>query len=134
MEQVVSGPSVKSPGLAPAFRAMEVNSSGAVPKLWRVTGMAALVVLMGVLGKSAASGIRVTEGALPVPVPNSGRDCVAGLALSTRVREAVRLPAAVGVKMMERMQVPAAGTGVCVEQVVPESSVKSPGFAPAAMV
>jgi len=58
----------------------------------------------------------VTGGA--APVPDSGSVCGLPLALSVNVRAPVRAPMAVGVKVMEKVQLVPALSAVLVEQVV----------------
>ena len=53
-------------------------------------------------------GERLTTGAVPVPVRLTV--CVAGLALSVRVKEPLREPLAVGVKVTLRVQLAPAAT------------------------
>lgn len=110
---VVAVPRAKSGTVVPGPMAMEVKVSAVWPELVTVTAIGALGVLSAVLGKLAAVGFRSTTGpVLAVPVPVRGRVWVAGVALSASVRVAERAPAAAGVKITERMQVPAAATGV----------------------
>lgn len=71
---------------------------------------------------------RVTTGAAAaVPVPVSAIDCGEPATLSVMDREALRVPAAVGLKVMPMAQLPPAATAVV--QVL-EATVKSPAFVP----
>ena len=110
---VVPRAKAKSPGLAPAFMEIRVKFKKTFPALLTVMLMGALVVFSGVAGKAPVVGFRPTIGSAAVAEPLSGSVCVPGAALSARVRLAVRLPAAVGVKITDSMQVPPpAATGV----------------------
>ena len=75
----------------------------AVPVLLRVKLAGELLVAAGWLGKARLAGERPTSGAVPVPV----RLTVCGLfvALSVKVKLAVRLPAVVGVNVKLTVQV-----------------------------
>jgi hypothetical protein len=103
----VSATSVKSPALAPVT-AMLVMLNAALPVLLRVTVWAALVMAIGSLpkarleGETPATGLLVPDPPVPlllVPVPVRVTDCGLPLALSVRVRAALRDPAAAGVKV-----------------------------------
>ena len=109
---------LKSPGFAPASMVMPVKMSGALPKFVSVVDMAALETPTAVEGNVSASGISVTVAAEAVPLPESGTNCVAGLALSMIVSVAARVPTTVGVKITESTHEPAAGTGVPSAHVV----------------
>lgn len=78
--------------------------------------------------KLSVPGIRVTAGAGARPVPFNWADSIAGEALSVIVNAAVRLPVAVGVKVMSTEQDWPGCRAVGTWQV--SVSVKSPGFAP----
>jgi hypothetical protein len=102
---------------------------GAVPLLVSVTLFPALVVPMSWVPNARLVGLRVTAGAVPVPV--RATVCGLPLALSVIEREAVSLPLMVGLKVTEMVQlVPAA----IVAELPPfrhESvSAKSPALVP----
>ena len=95
-----------------------------VPLLVRVTDCAAAVVPTTVLPKAKLEGVRVTPGAVPLPLRAT---TVAPLALLLTVNVPVLLPTAVGVKVMPTMHDEPAAIAVEVEQVVVVASrAKSP--------
>jgi len=81
---------------------MPVIVNGAVPELLSVVLCDALVVPTGCDEKVRLVGVRVTAGAVPLPV--SGTVCGLPVALSVTEMLAVRLPVAVGVKVTEMVQ------------------------------
>jgi hypothetical protein len=85
-------------------------TSGAVPVFWSVELWAALVVPVSCEPKVRLVGVRVTAGAVPVPV----RATLCGLpaASSVTVMPALRLPAAVGEKVTEIVQLALAASVV----------------------
>ena len=91
----------KSPACAPASPMLEI-SSGAAPEFVSVTFWAALVVPTSWLPKVRLPGFRVTPATVPVPL--SATVCGAPGALSAMLTLAVRLPAAVGAKVTEIVQ------------------------------
>jgi hypothetical protein len=76
----------------------------AVPALVTVTALAALVVPTGSLAKLTLVVVRLTLGAVPVPLKPT--TCGPPLALSAKFREALRLPVADGVNVTLTAQVP----------------------------
>lgn len=87
----------KSPPFVPV-RLIEVMVNAALPELLRVTTLAGLVVPTAWLAKETLTGKKATEGAIPVPL--RGRECGLPLALSFTEMFAVRMPAAVGLKVV----------------------------------
>src|ERR1700756_2166187 len=112
--------SVKSP---PALIAVMV--SGPVPVLVRVTICGELWVLMTCTGKVRLVGDKLTAGATPVPVRLTICGVLGALSLTSSV--AVRVPVAVGVKVMLIVQDPPGGTVLFLQVLV---SAKSPEFVP----
>jgi len=78
---------------------MLVTASGALPTFFRVVAWAALVVPTICAAKASELGVRLTAGAVPVPL--SGRLCGLPAASSTIDTLAFRIPAAVGPKVIE---------------------------------
>src|SRR5215216_5451786 len=78
--------------------------SAAVPEFVNVTFWAGLVVPTRWLPKARLVGAKVTAGAGATPVPVSASVCGVPGALSLIVTLAVRLPAAVGEKVTEIVQ------------------------------
>jgi hypothetical protein len=76
--------------------------SGALPVLVSVTARNALVVPRIWLPKDNEVGVRLTAGAVPVPV--SPTECGLPVALSFTVRVAERAPVAFGVNVTEIVQ------------------------------
>ncbi len=99
---------------------MLLTCNTAVPLLVRVTVCAALAFPIGKLVKLSDAGDSSTLAAAPVPVRLTC--CCEPAALSFNTTEPVRLPPAVGVNVIEIVQLPAAGT------LLPQSLVwlKSP--------
>ena len=116
----------KSPGFVPPI-AMLVIVNGALPVFESVTAWAGLVVLTCWLPKGTDEGVRVTVGT--VPVPERLTVCGLPVALSLKVRPALRLPAAVGVNVTLMVQLVLAAS---VEGLMGQLFVwpKSPGFVP----
>jgi hypothetical protein len=91
--------------------AIEVKLRAAVPEFVSVTAWAALVLPtvsaanVRLVGESVTAGA-VTTGAAPVPVNNTV--CGEPIALSVTLTVPVLLPAAVGVNVTDRVQVPLA--------------------------
>ena len=83
---------------------IELIVSGAVPVLVSVTFWGALVVPTCCWPKPRLVGASVTAGAVATPVPLSATVCGVPGALSAMLTEAVRDPAAVGVKVAEMVQ------------------------------
>src|SRR5262245_27803819 len=102
--------SVKSSGLAPRVAALLMNS-GALPVLATVTDCAALVVPMACAPNVSEVGVNVTAGAeaggggAAVALPE--RETLWGLpeALSVNASTPVRVPADVGLKATDTLQV-----------------------------
>jgi hypothetical protein len=104
---------------------MLVKVKDAVPVLVTVTGLAALVVPTGWLPKPTLVVLRLTLGAVPVPLKPTTWGLP--LALSVSVRPPERLPVVVGVNVTLITQLPLAATGALVLQVVPLAAMaKSP--------
>jgi hypothetical protein len=119
----------KSPGLGPVGAiTIPLMVSAALPWLVRVTGCTALIVPKVWLPKFRLVGVRLADGALPVPL----RFTVWGLpaALSAMLSTAVRAPRAAGVKVTVIVQLPPAATELPHVLV----TAKSPGFAPVAPI
>jgi hypothetical protein len=91
--------------------AMLLIVSAAEPVLDNVSVWGALVVLRAWLLKVTVDGAKLMRGAA-TPVPVNETICGLPLALSVTEMEPVRDPAAVGVKVTEIVQVPAAATEV----------------------
>src|SRR5438046_2161529 len=106
---------------------MLVIVNGALPVFESVTAWAGLVVLTCWLPKGTEEGVRVTVGT--VPVPERLTVCGLPVALSLKVRPALRLPAAVGVNVTLMVQLVLAAS---VEGLMGQLFVwpKSPGFVP----
>ena len=99
---------VKSPALAPV-RAMLVILSAVLPGLVRVAVCEALVVPTTWLPKLRLAGDKVTVPATVAPVPLRATLCGLPVALSLMLSEALRVPAAAGVKVTAIAQlIPAA--------------------------
>src|ERR1700674_5026931 len=117
---------LKSPALVPPTETLAMVS-GAVPLLVTVTVCAPLVVLIVWLAKVRLPVLRLTAGAVPVPLNAT----VCGLPLASSAIEtlAVRLPVAVGVKVALIVQLaPTASVLGLIGQ--PLLGVKSPGLVP----
>jgi hypothetical protein len=93
----------KSPALVPVI-AMEVIDRANVPMLVRVTVLAALVVPTVTEPKLRL----VTDNLAVVPIPLRGTNWGLPLALSVTLREALRAPVAVGLKVTLIVQLAAA--------------------------
>src|SRR5438094_229871 len=91
--------------------AMLVKMSGALPVLVRVTVLAALVVEIGWAAKAAGVERMTTVAGAAVQVTVSGTLWGLPAALSVRVSDAVRLPAAVGVNVTLMVQLATAARG-----------------------
>jgi hypothetical protein len=115
----------KSPGSAPPRAALAVRTSGRVPVFVNVANCGALVTPGTVLGNVTVAGAAVAVvGANPVPINVTvcGTPRAPGVEL-VMITEAVRIPAAEGVKLMVSPQeLPAAMTP---EQL--STGAKSPG-------
>lgn len=94
---------VKSPGLVP-LRAMLLIARAVLPVFVRVTPCAALVVPTSCEPKLSLDGARLTAGASGTPLPDRLTLCGLPVALSATCTEAVRVPAAVGLKVTEIVQ------------------------------
>jgi hypothetical protein len=97
--------SVKSAGFVPVRETLVILSA-VLPTLVSVTAWAALEVPTGVDGKTKLDADNFTC----VPVPVSAMDCGLPASLSLMDTEAVRVPAAVGVKLMLIVQLPPPAT------------------------
>ena len=97
----------KSPAFVPET-AMPLTVNAALPELVRVTARAALVAPTAWLAKVRLVGDRLAAAVAPVPV----RLTLCGLpvALSVRVRAAVRVPATAGIKVTLIVQLEPAAT------------------------
>jgi hypothetical protein len=95
----------KSPGLVPAIE-NPVNVTVDVPALCTVIDFAALVVPTATVPKFSEVG----EREIAVPTPLRATVCVAGLALSVKVKLPVRVPIAIGVKVTLTVQLAPAAT------------------------
>jgi hypothetical protein len=117
---------VKSPGLVPVMVTL-VMVSGAVPLLVTVTDCDALVVLIVCVPKLRAVVLRVTAGAIPVPL--RATVCGLPLALSAIDKVALRFPDALGVKVALIVQLALAASvlGLSGHWL---AGVKSPGLVP----
>src|SRR5580692_7096374 len=95
-------------------------ASEPLPEFVRVTGCDALATPTVWLAKVRVAGARAVLGPMPIPVKEMW--CGDPAALSCSVTDPEREPEAVGVKVIEKLQLPAAGT------LVPQVSVsaKSP--------
>src|SRR5215203_3447481 len=118
----------KSPAFAPV-RPIELIVSAPVPEFVRVTLCAGLVVPISRLPKPRLVGEKVTAGPGATPVPLSATACGLPGALSLIVTEAVRVPAAVGLKVAEIVQL-APGASVLGLSGQLLSWTKSPALAP----
>jgi len=114
----------KSPVLAPVIVKFEITRVP-VPELVTVIGIALLEVATSWLPKLTLVGLRMTDGAVPVPVKATA--CGLPLTLSLIIREAERLPVAVGVKVRFTVVLL---PGVTVIGNVPEVKEKSVALAP----
>ena len=97
----------KSPAFVPVTARL-VMLKLAFPVLFRVTVCAVLVVPTDWLPKVRLVAVRLTTGAVPVPVRLTV--CGLPLALSVMLTEAVRVPGAVGVNLTLIVQLPPAAT------------------------
>src|SRR5947207_5198574 len=122
----VSLPVVKSPGLAPVSATL-VMARFAASVLVTVTVWAALVVPTSWLPKERPAA----EKLAPVPLPVSATLCGLLLALSAKVRLAVRVPAVAGVKATSTLQVPPGATAAA--EQLSALLAKSPALAPASV-
>ena len=113
----------KSPELVPV-KVMLLMVRAALPVLDSVTGPDALVVVTVWLPNANEAGVRPAIG--PVPLPLSPTVCGLPGALSTTERVALRVPIAVGLKVMLMVQ-PAPAPSVAPQLLVRE---KSPEFVP----
>jgi hypothetical protein len=118
----------KSPAFAPP-RPIELIVSAPVPEFVSVTFCAGLVVPINRLPKLRLVGENVTAGDGATPVPLSATACGLPGALSVIVTEAVLVPAAVGVKVAEIVQL-APGASVLGLSGQLLSWTKSPALAP----
>lgn len=117
---------LKSVELVPV-NVMLVMFSVAVPVLLSVKELGVLPTAAAWLPKLKLDGERPASGAVPVPVKLT----VCGLlvALSVKVKVAVRLPAVVGEKFTLTVQVPFTPSGLAAVQVL-LGMAKSPGLVP----
>jgi len=110
-------------------RPIELIVSAPVPEFVRVTLCAGLVVPISRLPKPRLVGEKVTAGPGATPVPLSATACGLPGALSLIATEAVRVPAAVGLKVAEIVQL-APGASVLGLSGQLLSWTKSPALAP----
>ena len=104
-----------------------------MPVLLSTTGCAALVVFTIWALKVRLLGEGLATGAARVPVPIRARACGLFAALSVNESVPEASPAAVGVKVIATVHVPAAATGAEVEQVVPEAAMAKGPVTPIAL-
>jgi hypothetical protein len=116
---------VKSPGLVPVNAAL-VMLNAALPVLLKVTVWGELAVLVAMLPKARLAGARLTVVPVLTPVPERLTTLwVLPKTLSTRIREALKVPAVAGVKLTLIVQEVATLDPQLLDWL------KSPGFAPA---
>ena len=116
--------SLKSAALAPVIVIPEIIRF-AVPGLLMVTGVGVLLLLAAWLPKATLAGLMLMAGA--IPVPDRPTACGLPLALSVKLIDAVRAPAAAGLKVTYTVAVPPDATTI---GVVDGVKLKSAAFAP----